>query len=660
MAKLGAERLKAAYRAWVEGHEANGGDRNVELTLAYDRGLSGEFSDATGRARLDLVAGRVEIEVAGLPDGEFEAWIVDNLPGPDDSVRPEARDARLALGTLTRVDGVARLTAEPGPGTFDKLQVDLVTIARAGNGPQDAVLYGSLPLFQRLYTLQRVPALLALSDYAPSSPRSGALSLIPEALAQDVVDLVLVDDAALSPVVAPGGLEETAINSASIFDNLVATGSNLFINERFKGNGRTCATCHPIMRNTQLSVEDIAALPDSNPLFAAEFVPALAFTTAGAKFEVPVLMRGNALILENVDGMDDLVNKFTMRGIPHTLALRNSLTPSATDGTTNPPVQRTGWGGDGAPGNGSLRSFATGAVTQHFTKTLRRIPGTDFRLPTDRELDAMEAFQLSLGRQQDLALPLRLKDPIVARGQTIFLSPQGRCNACHGNAGANASFDPGKNRNFNTGVESQVDRPTELILTSRNLDLTPAFPENLVPRDGGFGNIGNPQTPGSGTGSVVDGFGVGSFNTPPLVEAADSGPFFHDNSVKTIEGAVAFYTSAAFGNSPAGPRIPLEATQIEAISAFLRAINALENIRSARELATTAQSLHSDPRAAPLLRQAIAEIRDAIEVLTGADLHPDAVKNLRMAANLIKPGSGSVSPDAITQLDRARGAIVMP
>ena len=46
------------------------------------------------------------------------------------------------------------------------------------------------------------------------------------------------------------------------------------------------------------------------------------------------------------------------------------------------------------------------------------------------------------------------------------------------------------------------------------------------------------------TGEILlpdDGFGIpgdGTFNTPPLVEAADTGPFFHNNSVSTIEGAV--------------------------------------------------------------------------------------------------------------------------
>src|SRR5207247_8139449 len=115
-----------------------------------------------------------------------------------------------------------------------------------------------------------------------------------------------------------------------------------------------------------------------------------------------------------------------MRGVPYTLRLRTSV--------QRPAGPRTGWSGDWGPGNGSLRSFATGAVIQHFTKTLHRIPGVDFRLPTDEELDALKAFQLSLGRQQDLALPLRLTGTVPKRGQEIFLdNTLGKCNICHVN-----------------------------------------------------------------------------------------------------------------------------------------------------------------------------------------------------------------------------------
>jgi Peptidase S24-like len=94
------------------------------------------------------------------------------------------------------------------------------------------------------------------------------------------------------------------------------------------------------------------------------------------------------------------------------------------------------------------------------------------------------------------------------------VSTLGKCNICHFNAGANADpniFGPNPgNRNFNTGVEDLPDQPARLT-------------GQRVPADDGLG------FPGDGT-----------FNTPPLAEAADIGPFFHNNSVETVEGAVAF------------------------------------------------------------------------------------------------------------------------
>ena len=101
--------------------------------------------------------------------------------------------------------------------------------------------------------------------------------------------------------------------------------------------------------------------------------------------------------------MDDLENKFVMRGVPHTLGMALSLAPGAPfDGTTTPPNERTGWSGDGAPSNGTLREFAIGAVTQHFPLTTNRVPGVDFQLPSDEDLDKLEAFQLFLGRDTEL------------------------------------------------------------------------------------------------------------------------------------------------------------------------------------------------------------------------------------------------------------------
>ena len=239
----------------------------------------------------------------------------------------------------------------------------------------------------------------------------------------------------------------------------------------------------------------------------------------------------------------------------------------------------------------------------------------DFRLPTDDELDSLEAFQLSLGRQQDLELPLNLRGAVAARGQDIFLdNTLGKCNVCHANAGANgdpAIFGPGVgNLNFDTGVEALPDQPADLT-------------DEKNPPDDGFGNPGN-----------------GEFNTPPLVEAADTGPFFHNNSVETIEGAVAFYNGDSFNDSPAGilligatgSGISLDATQVVAVAAFLRVINALENLRASNALLRTAMAYDErSVRQTTLIERATFELKDAIDVVRSGGLHPNAAINMENA-----------------------------
>jgi cytochrome c peroxidase len=387
--------------------------------------------------------------------------------------------------------------------------------------------------------------------------------------------------------------------------SLVERGRVLFFTETFNGNGRTCATCHRAEDNFGLSPAFIATLPQDDPLFVAETNPALA-----KGFEAPKQMRGNGLILENLDGFDDLANKFVLRGVPHTLALKTSVT--SRDGP------RTGWGGDGAPGDGTVRAFSVGAVVQHFPKTLARVAGEDFRLPTDAELDALEAFMLSTGRQDDLKLPLALTDPVALRGQTLFMDDKvGRCNICHFNAGANvnpATFGGAAgNLNFNTGMVNLPDLPGSIIA------------DPVPPPDDGF------RIPGDGT-----------FNTPPLVEAADTGPFFHNNAVTTIEAAVAAYNSTAFNNSPAGQiirqttgsGIALDGSQVQAIASFLRVINALENIRQSEDYLLGKGTAATGP--ADALRLAAIETGHAIEVLNAARLHPAAVTDLDRAKRLVE------------------------
>jgi cytochrome c peroxidase len=389
---------------------------------------------------------------------------------------------------------------------------------------------------------------------------------------------------------------------------LIERGRDLFMNETFNGNGRTCATCHPPTNNFTIDPAFIATLPPTDPLFVAEFKPGL------ANLENPQLMRNFGLILENLDGLPPQEPVF--RGVPHTLAMPTSLKvdPAGADNQTREDdstvVQATGWSGDGAPGDGSLRSFAIGAVVQHFPKTLNRLAGQDFRLPTPAELDAMEAFQLSLGRQTDLNLgAMTFLDDDVDTGKDLFkdgvdgpdLGDAPTCSACHRNAGA-TDFT-GFNGNIQTNVAMLVT-PAREFARANGGDL---------PGDGGFDAA--PELDESVDGLDVTYRGNRTMNVPPLVEAADTGPFFHNNAVDTIEEAITFYTTDTFSTDPTR-KFVLDPSQINQIGAFLRAINALENIRSSNAYSEQAQR-EVQKLARQTVKVVVAETEDALQVLTG-------------------------------------------
>jgi cytochrome c peroxidase len=406
-----------------------------------------------------------------------------------------------------------------------------------------------------------------------------------------------------------------AINPGRSKKDLVERGRRLFFEETFGGNGRTCGTCHPATNNFTIDPAFIARLPADDPLFVAEFNPAL------ARLEKPRMLRRFGLILENLDGFRQ---PGVMRGVPHNLAMPTSM-QSDLPGI----AEATGWSGDGSPG-GTLREFTVGAIVQHLPRTLARRPGVDFRLPTDLELDAMEAFMLSVGRQEDVdLLAMRFRDRLVDHGRRLFLGEgvNRACHACHANAGARTSFGVGSNANFDTGTR---------LLTQANYG-------NAAPPDGGFG--------ADASGRPEGGFGDGTMNTPPLIEAADTPPFFHNNAARTLEAAIAFYTSRAFAASPAGQpaqggAFDLEIEEINAIGAMLRTLNAMENIRYGNLVSDAAQRTVPPAAAMARVAEVVADTEDAIEVLTGGPrrLYPEAVALLREALGLERQARATTPP----------------
>jgi hypothetical protein len=311
---------------------------------------------------------------------------------------------------------------------------------------------------------------------------------------------------------------------------------------------------------------------------------------------------------------------------------------------SGPPNEMTGWSGDGAPLTGSLRDFAIGAVTQHFPKTLGRVAGVDFILPTDAQLDAMEAFQRSLGRSTDFDLSkITFKDANVNTGKAIFINGPnpggGTCNFCHADAGA-LDLVTRQNRNFDTNVEELVN-PARGVLN--------------FPIDGGFG-----RTPNAATTI----FGDNTFNTASVVEAADTPPFFHNNVVQTLEDVVRFYGGPVFNRTAAAP-FSFNETQVTQVANFMRAINTLQNIDVASRELGEILAIQGNPRGEQntRLQTALSDTQDAIKVLNQGGIFPAGVAQLNSARGDIlqaarNPGARrGLIKQAVRGLEGARAAV---
>ncbi len=602
--------LADLYKVWENRYLGNGGDHNVVVGLGWARGISERYSKARGEARVDLIRGTVAVKLRGL-DRPVDVWLLDNLPGENKSALAEAGDGLIRLGRIES-SGSGELAVDLGEEHFKGFELDWVIVTEAGRKPVDGgLLFGTRSAFERRYTRARLAA---------ESEQDGLESPAPAMIKASGQANVLV--------------------AAGLVGAETAAGGDLFFRGTFSGNGRTCGTCHRAENNQGLDLDFIDTLPANDKLFVAELPVSMGGVPG---LERPLLMRGHALILENVDGLENPTVKFTTRGVPHSLSMATSIAAPA-DGRA--PTQRTGWSGDGAPSPGTLRMFPLGATIQHFTKSLARVSGTHFVAPTDEELDAMEQFMMVSGRLNELTLAnITLNNAAAQAGKLRFVAADARCNGCHGNAGANTGV---VNRNFDTGVEKAPD---------------PSQSTEAHPRDGGFG-IAARDCDGNGSN---DCFGDGTFNSVPLIEAADTEPFFHNNSFATIEDAVTFYTTAAFANSPAGGgnAIPLSTTDIDNIGKFLRVVNAAFNNDLTLQRNQAAVALLDNWMAAcgplpslscgngsqvvstvnSLLGLANVEAKDAIDVLHAKSLHLDA--ELFLAVGVVSNQAAINTPVAL-------------
>ena len=702
-----ADNLSKTYERWSTSYASNN-PKGPVLTMLWTRGLSSEFSKAKGIAQLNLENDSVSVRIKGLEGDEVsDVWLVDNLPGVGRSVIPEAGDNMVKVGSL-QFDG-DKAWLDGKVENLSKLHVDMIVLVRKDGDPsKDGVLFGTTSLFQKVY---HYPDRQTPVQQLEVKSNKG-LSLISSATATGI-----------TPRGFFPGVDSRVLNK----------GRELFFEEAFNGNGRTCATCHREDDNLALSLKTIAALPDDDPLFIVE-QEYRQDGTANALFgdfrmERPALMRKVGLIFENTNGFRELDGSFTSRGTMrapnHVLSVRTTLAPppivSLDDGTL--PVdpadlvfaERTGWSGDGTPTGfredffdsngrdltGSLRDFTIGAIIQHFTRTLDRSGASvdefgnsrepDFRFATEEELDAMEAFMLSIGRQEenDDLNSIRLSDEVADRGRLNYMGfnvfdttpgdgrPVLSCNSCHLDGGSNTDptfpFSPGvspnhdiadilanggsipsHNRSFGPQVERLIDQAGDIIA---QVDNDPSVAGNcfneglaavpLIPGDGpGIPSAGcdaNPFDNGfdGGIGDGLAGLRVATnrFNAPVVFEAADNPPFFHGHQINTIEGAVAFYaTNRHLRNGEFLPAIvPLNGSQVANVARFVRVMGADFNANSAITLIKKALRLRHKKDRKTNAALALAEVRDAIELLDPVDLHiSDAVPLLKDAEELLE------------------------
>jgi len=567
--------LADAFSSFINVFAGDNFDAQFLIGYGFHPGLSTEKvtgpggAVASGHATLDMNTGNVTATLNNVPSsGNFELWFVKNVAGG--SMAPEATDQMIKVGKFT--SGGNSRTLSVAIGADIGFDLDLIVVTRAGKKPTESrVVVGDRTLLEkRLFRFRQGKGL----------------------------------DAVTGPLA----------NNIETTDPLVARGAQLFFNETFGGNGRTCGTCHRADDSLTIDPAFIAKLPPSDPLFVAETNPAL------AKLEDPKLLRSRALIRENLDGFDDPTHKFVERGVPHTLSL--GITNGISNAFNGPPDHRLGWSGDGGPGRSTLHEFAFGAIIQHFTKTLARRPGVDFRLPTEEELDALEAFQLFAGRQAPKDFTQSFPtDPRALNGQNLFFGTG--CTFCHTDLFGFVD----QNLNFDTGVAN----------------LTPDLPD-----DDGF------LSPGDRT-----------FNVPPLVEAADTPPFFHNNAVNTIEDAVGFYFSPTFQASPSSFFIfnQLTTDQQGDLAAFLRVINSAANIDQVRKRVQYVKDVRSVGNT-DLLAIAIADTRDARVDLSAKKLSVDVQKQLSDAEAQLKSALRNHDRDrpssmtkVLSLLDKARAAL---
>lgn len=295
------------------------------------------------------------------------------------------------------------------------------------------------------------------------------------------------------------------------------SGEQLFDYERFKGNGRTCATCHSDSTGT-LSPQQISHIFADNPrdpLFRSIDADVVGGNTYHRLIN-DATIRMTIPLPPNVSIVGSSARSVQLfRGIPSTL---------------NTPALQPVLMSDGRAPN--LQAQAADAIASHFQ------PG---RSPTASELDAIAAYektQFSSAQLASLAaggpapvMPLGRTDS-EKRGRKFFVddatTPAPRCVHCHSGPNLDTT-SPGFQIGFGVPAGSKIFTAfVSQLRTGGGQVLTYEF------RDAA-GTVTTIQSPDPGLALITGNPGhADMFKIPSLWNVKNTAPYFHNNGAKTL------------------------------------------------------------------------------------------------------------------------------
>ena len=501
------------------------------------------------------------------------------------------------------------------------------------NNPQNAVFLRNECLSYGNFTGDTGINFGGFDGNVPAGPPAPALPIMNTASLRRTVDTSRNSDFAITTTPTPINIAGATFTMAVAPQ--AVQGENLFNNETFQGNGRTCASCHVQSESFRLPPANIQA---RFATLASTFDPQFIGETAPTSFDAGFDFNLNRLVLTTTTVGTPPTALAIISNAPCTGELRGIITSASgaranvltrvsdttylVYGGINPPLSGTVSDSNGC--SGTVAGITPGDLNGlESPRRMRTSQGTDFPQGRGLILENIDGFGnppvfrkspqlLNLSRTAPFGFSGDIPDletftagavrqhfpRTLARAETggnpDFRIPTPDELAAMREFMFAQEFPPGNDPNKfdlnNFATTAAEQRGRDLFFGQAKCSqchggdvlaqTTVAILDQPIGMNGRF-NTGVVNQPVNSVG--VDNLpseagGSRKFSVPQLFNVKNLGPFFHDASAPTLRAAVEFYDSAIFNNSEAGLAISgisltgISPTAVDDITAFLQGL----------------------------------------------------------------------------------------